>query len=315
MVRLAIVGFGKWGRNYLAASQASGIAALTTVVLRPDSPHRAAAELAGLQVRERVDQLDDVDAAIVATHPQSHPALCKQLLGQGLAVMLEKPAALSGAAAREIAVAAEHAQRSVLVNHQHLFSLAFEELRKRTRDRASLDIVSRGSNWGPFRDYSALWDYGPHDLAMALALMDAPPVQVQCTQTRSATGASYALRLHFETARRGQATVHIGNDAAPRVRTFAAGGVCYDDTAPLDHRLQHDGLPVALPPWQPPLTRALEAFAHAVQAGGTDDYRFGAHWAVQVADVLERAEQSAEHAARSATPDAVLSSSTTAEHP
>jgi hypothetical protein len=83
----------------------------------------------------------------------------------------------------------------------------------------------------------------------------------------------------------------------------------------LDHRLQHDGLPVALPPWQPPLTRALEAFAHAVQAGGTDDYRFGAHWAVQVADVLERAEQSAEHAARSATPEAVLSSSTTHEHP
>ena len=37
---------------------------------------------------------------------------------------------------------------------------------------------------------------------------------------------------------------------------------------------------------EPPLTRSVRAFAKAVKDGGTDDWRFGAHWAVDVAEVL-----------------------------
>jgi hypothetical protein len=40
---------------------------------------------------------------------------------------------------------------------------------------------------------------------------------------------------------------------------------------------------------EPPLTSQLRAFCEAVRQGGTDDYRFGAHWAVDVASVLETA--------------------------
>jgi hypothetical protein len=40
---------------------------------------------------------------------------------------------------------------------------------------------------------------------------------------------------------------------------------------------------------EPPLTRQLRAFTDAVRRGGSSDYRFGAHWAVDVARVLEAA--------------------------
>lgn len=42
-------------------------------------------------------------------------------------------------------------------------------------------------------------------------------------------------------------------------------------------------------PAEPPLTRQVRAFARAVRAGGTDDWRFGARWAVDVARALEAA--------------------------
>ena len=36
-----------------------------------------------------------------------------------------------------------------------------------------------------------------------------------------------------------------------------------------------------------PLTRAVRAFAQAIRDGGTEDYRFGAHWAADVARSIE----------------------------
>jgi len=293
MLRLALVGFGKWGRNYCAAVQASGIAALHTVVLRPDSPQRAAARAAGLEMVDDVQQLHGVDAAIVATHPSASPALCVQLMRQGLAVMVEKPAALSAAQARTIASASAQYGQTVLVNHQHLFAQAFEQLRARTLDQETLDIRAQGSNLGPFRDYSALWDYGPHDVAMCLALMQAPPVRVQGAMQRWGDGQRYQLQLEFDAPRRGQARITLGNGAAPKVRSLALGPLCYDDTDAQGQRLRAAGVAVTLPPWEAPLTRSVHAFASAVRAGGSDDYRFGAHWAVQVAEVLEGAEASA----------------------
>ena len=46
---------------------------------------------------------------------------------------------------------------------------------------------------------------------------------------------------------------------------------------------EYDGYEAA----EPALTREVRAFADAVRAGGTDDWRFGARWAVDVARVLE----------------------------
>jgi hypothetical protein len=63
----------------------------------------------------------------------------------------------------------------------------------------------------------------------------------------------------------------------------------YIDT---DGRLLLDTKPVKFDREQP-LTRMVRQFAKAVANGGTDDYRFGAQWAVDVAKVLEAVQSAA----------------------
>jgi hypothetical protein len=123
--------------------------------------------------------------------------------------------------------------------------------------------------------------------------MDSMPSQVQCKTQKLSAGSSYDLELIFDATRRGRASIHLSNAETPKVRKLCTAGMLYDDADPHGHRLRQGGIPVELPAWQPPLTRSLTAFCQAVLEGGSDDYRFGAHWAVQVASVLEQAELSA----------------------
>ena len=68
MLRLGLVGFGKWGRNYVQAALAAGNAQVTSVLLPEDSPTSELARASGFFVTSDADALD-VDAVIVATHP------------------------------------------------------------------------------------------------------------------------------------------------------------------------------------------------------------------------------------------------------
>ena len=70
----------------------------------------------------------------------------------------------------------------------------------------------------------------------------------------------------------------VGISPLKRATVIASGETC---------RYIYDGYA----PAEPPLTRQVRAFAKAVRANGTDDYRFGAKWAVDVARVLETANK------------------------
>lgn len=220
-LRLALVGAGKWGRNYLHAADDSGEATVAHIIGRDEPIPRG------------------VDAVVVATPPSVSPVRCIEALSMGLPVMVEKPACLSVADALRIKLHAASKRRVVLVNHQHLFAEGFERI------KAIGDAEHAAARFtGPVvRDYPATWDYGAHAVACVLAL----------------------------NAQRRRVVVGVSSTKAARVE---AHGFVYD----------------GYEPQEPPLTRAVRAFALAVKSGGTDDYRFGAHWAVDVARVLETIE-------------------------
>ena len=252
-VRLALVGYGKWGRNYVRAARESGEAEVVEVVVRSGSPVLLdqAAYGQGFSIGASLDDaLSQVDAVVVATHPSAAVEICELALAAGKPVMVEKPAGLSLADAERLARA--EAAGLVLVGHQHLFAEGFEML------RAMGPYPWAEAHFrGPVaRDYSFIWDYGPHAVSALLALgvlteggIDGQRWYVAVTDTKEA-----------------------------RV------------VAPLDSRFI--GYDAYASQAEPPLTRQVRAFARAVRAGGTDDYRFGACWAVDVARVLEPAAAS-----------------------
>lgn len=289
MLRLGLVGFGKWGRNYVRAAMAAGNALVAEVLLPEGSLRAEEARGQGLLVRHGIDDLA-VDAVVVAAHPSTAPDLCEQLLRRGIPVMVEKPAALSVDAAQRIFAAAQHSQPVCLVAHQHLFSVAYEHIRNHAQIDGQTRINTRAGGDGPHRDYPPLWDYGPHDAAMILGLLGKDPRQITLRQRVGTAGSHLWLAMEF--ADGASADCEVWNDGAPKARYFhvhtAAGDWLYDDLDP-QGRLQFRGRYLAVA-YEPPLTRALRCFADAVTRGGTRDDRFGAAWAVSVAEWLTRAQ-------------------------
>lgn len=271
-VRLALVGFGKWGRNYIRAARDSGEAEVSQVVLRPGSAHRAEAEAAGLAVVHDVDALD-VDAAVISIHPRAAPFVARVMLEIcALPVMVEKPAALSVADALTLLSGEEVSKKVVLIAHQHLFAERFELLmRVPGQGDLTVDTIFDGP---VVRDYPSLWDYGSHAAACALALVGPPERDVEAIPTRPLPDLLRDASFFRWKGPRGYAHCHV-RFAGERKAWARSNGFEYDGYAPAE----------------PALTRAVRAFARAVRAGGTDDPRFGARWAVDVARVLEGAGQ------------------------
>ncbi len=248
-VELALVGLGKWGRNYIKAVEDSGEAKVVQVVRRGDMLH-------------------NVDAVIYAGHPSGAAEACEAVLWCNKPILVEKPAGLSIGAAEAICRAEEKSLAFVLVGHQHFFSDGFEEL---VRVRNLCDHVQVDTIFdGPVdRDYPPLWDYGPHAVASAIALAGHPVSGLTVTPVRGL--ARGAAMFSWEGAH-GNATCHVRFNGERRA-IVRANGFEYDGYAPAE----------------PPLTRQVRAFARAVRAKGSEDWRFGARWAFLVAKVLEEA--------------------------
>lgn len=263
MIRLALVGFGAWGRNYVGAARASGLAEVTQVVLREGSKTQVPDDL---EVVSRIEDLS-IDAAVVATHPSASSWIAQALLSAGYPVMVEKPAALSVADAEALAEVADASGLPFLVAHQHLFSERIEFLR-------GAHLAPLMVRWhGPTsHDYGYLWDYGPHGVSAVLALRGRMPDAVQLVHF---TQNEYSLVLRYGKSRDRVCCIKHNKTATIHAETRLPS---------LDGSLLYDGYA----PAEPPLTRAVRAFARAVEAGSTDDWRFGASWAVNVARVLSR---------------------------
>jgi len=289
VLRLGLVGFGKWGRNYVQAASAAGNAQVTSVLLPEGSPTAELARASGFFVTSDADALD-VDAVIIAVHPTRAADFCEGFIGRGIPVMVEKPAALDLVSAQRILDAASVGGAVVLVAHQHLFATAYEYIRAQAQSENLTEVATRAGGNGPRRDYSALWDYGPHDVAMLFGLIGSDPIRINCKQETGPEGSHVFLDLTFEQGT--QASCEIWNDRLPKTRFLSVRTSnmewMYDDLDPCG-RLICQGRYLELP-YEPPLTRAVRHFVDAVEAGGTDDYRFGAGWALRVARWLTLAQ-------------------------
>lgn len=192
-VRIGVVGMNYWGpnlaRNFarLPGSRLTWCCDLDEAVL---DRHRAAHPAA--RFTTRLDDLledPDTDAVAVATSVPTHAALAKRVLDAGKHVFVEKPLALTGADAREVADLANRRDLILMVDHLLVYHPGLQHV-KRLIDDGTLGEVfylyGNRQNLGIVRpDENALWSLGPHDISVMLWLVGERPVEA------AATGASY----------------------------------------------------------------------------------------------------------------------------
>jgi len=283
-VRLGLVGVGRWGRSYV-----STIAGLEGAVLRAvASRNPATGALVPADCRVFEDWRDlvscaGVDAVIVATPPTTHAEIAAAALHAGKPVLVEKPLTQSVRDLEQIRAALRDDGPTVFVEHTHLHHPAFVRLREEAAARGAIRAIrSSAGNHGPYRaDVPVLWDWGPHDIAMCLALRDAPlvPTGAERLEHRLIAGA-LAERVRLRLCSGEVAATVTLSTLDDKHRWFAvdldAATLIYSDQLPAKLSL-HDG-PGASPADagraivvrdERPLRAALLEFVAAVRKGST----------------------------------------------
>ena len=183
-LKVGVVGAGTWGRNHVRTVASLSDADLTAVCdIDPKVRERVARQYpAALVTGDVAALLAAVDAVVVASPAATHATIALQAIDAGKAVLVEKPFALSAKDAE--AVARRGAERGVpvLAGHLLVYHPALERLREMVQ-KGELGKVfylyGLRVNLGQVRkDENALWSFGPHDVSVALYLLDEQPIRV-----------------------------------------------------------------------------------------------------------------------------------------
>jgi predicted dehydrogenase len=300
-MRFGVIGAGQWGRNIIRTLRGMPAAELTCVASR----NPATRDLVGGGCAVEPDwrallRRPHLDAVVVAAPPALHVEMTAGAVSSGLPVFVEKPLACGVREAEQLLELAAGKGGYVLVDHVHLFSHAYRTLKKRLPDIGRITRISTEAGaWGPFRrDAPVLWDWGPHDAAFCVDLLDmrSSAVRAKRLERRAIDGAvGETLALYADHPSGTTVEIRLSNLLRAKRRRLSvegpAGSLHYDDCAEQKLTVTRvapaaGGVETIHLPDTPPLECALSQFVANVASGRTtlDDLRFG----VDVVRMLDR---------------------------
>jgi UDP-N-acetylglucosamine 3-dehydrogenase len=159
-LRLGLVGHGRWGRNIERTLQSFADITLT-VIAKGESPPPG------------------LEGVLIATQSATHAETALPYIEAGIPTFIEKPMATTISDARRIEAAARRTGALVFVGHIFLYHPAFLAALELLLDLGDVRyLCCEGMNAQPRADSSVLWDWLPHDLSMALAILKREPESV-----------------------------------------------------------------------------------------------------------------------------------------
>ena len=299
MVNLGLIGAGRWGRNYIRTLDALPGVRLAAVASRnPETQTRVGSDVQVLPAWESILNLG-LDGLILAVPPTAQPAIALRAIEAGLPLLLEKPMALNPALAQEIATQAQARNVYVAVNHIYLHHPAFIQLKRCLAETGEpiTAIRTHSGNHGPFRaNWNALWDWGPHDVAMALDLTGGPSIvesaQLNTLDSDQPGAGNYSVNLGLPNGVSTQ--FQFGNLMPRRIRQLnvvtSVGEYVFDEAAEncLTFRSPEQES-VILVAKERPLDNAICTFTQQVRQSGGHCPSLSE--SIAVVDVLAQAEK------------------------
>jgi UDP-N-acetylglucosamine 3-dehydrogenase len=187
-LRGAVLGLGMIGRHHARLLQASPDVDFAGAV-DPDGDRYRAVHDRG-KVFASIDELGELDFAIVAVPTELHVEAVRALAARGAHLLVEKPLAATTAEAREIIEVVAAAGVRAAVGHVERFNPALLELRRRLEELGEVLLI-RTERVGPFpdrvKDVGVVKDLGTHDLDL-VRWLGRSPVQSLAAQTGHVMG-------------------------------------------------------------------------------------------------------------------------------
>ena len=187
-VRVAQIGYGYWGPNLARNFHQLPQAALVAVVdARPQALEKAASLYPQIHTTTDFREVladESIQAVAISTPARTHYELAKAGLEAGKHVFVEKPLAMDLGQAQELVALAQERGRILMVGHVFEYNPAVRHI-KTMLDRGELGeifyLYSRRVNLGRVQsDINALWSIAPHDVSIALYLLERMPLAVSC---------------------------------------------------------------------------------------------------------------------------------------
>lgn len=242
MVNVAIVGCGYWGPNLIRTFGKLEQCRVTMCCDLDQARLRDAEKLAPGALMttsyEEVLKSKNVDAIALATPVRTHLALGKSALQRGKHLLVEKPLAVTPEQCQEMIEEAGKNNRVLMVGHTFLYSPALIKVKElATPDFLGevLHIHSQRLNIGRVQtDINALWSLAPHDVSIALHLMEQMPVEVSASGTSVVTkGIEDIVSVQLTFPGGTSASIHVSWLDPEKVRKLKVIGskrmIVYDD--------------------------------------------------------------------------------------
>lgn len=159
---LALIGAGKWGKNYLkSCNYLPGVR--MGYICTKNGPIKI----------EDLLKKGDIDGFIIATPTSTHFKLAKLIIENDKNVLIEKPVTDSSVSTKLLLqLLRKHPKSKVLAGHIQLYNPAYQALKKNIRRVGKIKKLTFSGLGSPTRhDTSVFWDWGPHPLYMFIDLI------------------------------------------------------------------------------------------------------------------------------------------------
>jgi predicted dehydrogenase len=250
MIEIGIIGSGPWAKNYLNALLKIPNVRIMGYARRKnlDCP-----EFHG--IKRFANGVDLIKArpsgVVIATDPRHHLDLLDFAQDLRIPALVEKPVSCSpvGQAHKAVSDFMRKHETSIIpvkVGYIHLWSPAYKALRKYCQNEHIVKIISAGGNAGPYRSWSTLYDYGSHDLAMIVDLVQSPnSLRIEyATSCQKIRGELYITKLNAQENTNHNVEIYVfcGNGFLGKSRSFFVSldshkTIVYDDLMPIGQKL------------------------------------------------------------------------------
>lgn len=162
----------------------------------------------------------DIDAVIIVTPPNTHFDICCSAIANNKHVICEKPFVFSSVEALKIKKMINSKDLTFFINYIHLWNSNYTKYKQIYTKGQPFGVINTvGMGNGPIREYSSLWDYGSHDIAMCLDFLDETPIAVKSFFYNGLNNENqYFIQLKFLN---GETWSLVSNASFQKVRNFS----------------------------------------------------------------------------------------------
>lgn len=208
MLNLGLIGTGVQGRRWINTFKDKA-----NIVVACNTSGKSDLQLPCFNNHHQLLDFKKLDGIILAAHPSISVEIIRAANFLEIPVLAEKPVGLSLKEVNKLS----GIKIPLLVNYTHLYNPHYQEMKQEIKSPIT-KIISIGVGHGPFRDYTSLYDYVPHDLSLCLDLVPGEMEIVSKKCIQAVNGMLYFLELKSGNK---QFFIKCGNGAPEKSRKLA----------------------------------------------------------------------------------------------